>query len=116
MPTGRDIVTFRKQLLAWFREYQRDLPWRRSKAPYRVWVSEIMLQQTRVETVIPYYEHFLERFPTVKSLAEAPEGDVLRLWSGLGYYTRARNLQLAAKQIVSKHRGQFPTARVSCPA
>jgi A/G-specific adenine glycosylase len=108
MPSRRDLVTFRKQLLEWFHEYQRDLPWRRNKDPYRVWISEIMLQQTRVAAVIPYYERFLERFPGVESLAGAPQGDVLRLWSGLGYYTRARNLHKAAQQIVSEHRGQFP--------
>jgi A/G-specific adenine glycosylase len=111
MPTGRDLVKFRRQLLAWFREFQRDLPWRRNKDPYRVWVSEIMLQQTRVAAVIPYYERFLERFPCVESLAGALQGDVLRLWSGLGYYTRARNLQKAAQQIVSEHRGQFPAKK-----
>jgi A/G-specific adenine glycosylase len=108
MPQGRELAEFRKRLLGWFRRFQRDLPWRRTKHPYRIWLSEIMLQQTRVAAVIPYYERFLARFPNVRTLAEAPEEDVLRLWSGLGYYSRARNLQLAAQQIVATHGGIFP--------
>src|SRR5712671_2494103 len=108
MLNGRELATFRKQLLVWFRQFQRDLPWRRTKDPYRIWLSEIMLQQTRVAAAIPYYERFLLRFPDVHSLATAPEEEVLRLWSGLGYYSRARNLQKAAQQIVAKHAGQFP--------
>ena len=108
MPQGRDLVRFRKQLLSWFRQFQRDLPWRRDQDPYRIWLSEIMLQQTRVAAVIPYYERFLERFPDVRALAEAPEEDVLRLWSGLGYYSRARHMQAAAREIVANHNGQFP--------
>jgi A/G-specific adenine glycosylase len=99
---------FRKNLLAWYRQFQRDLPWRRTKDPYRIWISEIMLQQTRVAAVIPYYQRFLERFPDVGALASAPHDEVLRLWSGLGYYSRARNLQAAAKQIVALHDGEFP--------
>jgi A/G-specific adenine glycosylase len=109
MLNGRKLIIFRKQLLAWFRQFQRDLPWRRTKNPYRIWLSEIMLQQTRVAAAIPYYERFLERFPDVHSLASAPQEEVLRLWSGLGYYSRARNLQKAAQQIVAKHSGEFPT-------
>ena len=109
MLTGRDLASFRRQLLAWFRQFQRDLPWRRTKDPYRIWVSEIMLQQTRVAAVIPYYERFLARFPDVRSLADAPQEEVLRLWSGLGYYSRARNLQKAAQQIVAQHGAEFPT-------
>jgi len=109
MLRGRELSTFRKQLLGWFRQFQRDLPWRHTKDPYRVWVSEIMLQQTRVAAAIPYYERFLQRFPDVHSLATAPQEEVLRLWSGLGYYSRARNLQKAAQQIIAKHKGQFPT-------
>ncbi len=105
---GRELATFRKQLLVWFRQFQRDLPWRRTRDPYRVWLSEIMLQQTRVAAVIPYYERFLKRFPNLHALAAAPEEEVLRLWSGLGYYSRARNLQKAAQQIVAKHEGEFP--------
>ena len=102
---------FRGALLAWFAQFQRDLPWRRSRDPYRIWISEIMLQQTRVATAIPYYERFLERFPSVQALAAAPEEEVLRMWSGLGYYSRARNLQQAAKQIVAKHGGEFPRTK-----
>jgi len=108
MLTARELSRFRKQLLEWFREFQRDLPWRRTRDPYRIWLSEIMLQQTRVATVIPYYERFLEKFPDVSALAGAPQEDVLRLWSGLGYYSRARNLHAAAKEIVAKHGGKFP--------
>jgi A/G-specific adenine glycosylase len=106
----RELTAFRRQLLGWFRQYQRDLPWRRTKDPYRIWLSEIMLQQTRVAAVIPYYERFLERFPDVHALAAAPQEEVLRLWSGLGYYSRARNLQRAAQEIVAKHEGVFPCA------
>jgi A/G-specific adenine glycosylase len=108
MLTGRSLTLFRKNLLDWFLQFQRDLPWRRNKDPYRVWLSEIMLQQTRVAAAIPYYERFLARFPDVKSLAEAPQEEVLRLWSGLGYYSRARNLQNAAQQVLAKHGGTFP--------
>src|ERR1700730_13528266 len=108
MLQGPELAAFRKQLLGWFRQYQRDLPWRRNKDPYRIWLSEIMLQQTRVAAVIPFYERFLENFPTITALAAAPEAEVLRLWAGLGYYSRARNLQSAAKEIVAKHGGEFP--------
>jgi A/G-specific adenine glycosylase len=102
------LPRFRKNLLAWFTHFRRDLPWRRTNDPYRIWLSEIMLQQTRVNTVIPYYERFLARFPDIRSLAEASEEEVVRLWSGLGYYSRARNLQTAARQIVSRHNSKFP--------
>jgi A/G-specific adenine glycosylase len=108
MLTGGELSSFRKQVLAWFRQSQRDLPWRRTKDPYRIWVSEIMLQQTRVAAVIPYYERFVAHFPDVRALAEAPQEHVLRMWSGLGYYSRARNLQRAAQQIVALHNGEFP--------
>ena len=108
MLKGRELATFRKQLLGWFRQFQRDLPWRRTSDPYRIWLSEIMLQQTRVAAAIPYYERFLQRFPDVHSLATAPQEEVLGLWSGLGYYSRARNLQKAAQQIVAKYGGRFP--------
>ncbi len=114
MLTGGDLKNFRKQLLAWFRKFQRDLPWRRTKDPYAVWISEIMLQQTRVAAVIPYYERFLARFPDVRSLAEAPQEEVLRLWSGLGYYSRARNLQKAAQQIVALPGAKFPRDEETC--
>src|ERR1700739_2251213 len=108
MPESRDLAEIRKRLLSWFRKSRRELPWRLNKDPYRIWVSEIMLQQTRVGAVIPYYERFLERFPDVRALAEAPEEEVLRMWSGLGYYSRARNLQKASQQIVELHGGEFP--------
>jgi A/G-specific adenine glycosylase len=108
MLKDRELASFRKNLLGWFGQYQRDLPWRRTKDPYRIWLSEIMLQQTRVAAVIPYYERFLVRFPDVRALAAAPQEEVLRLWSGLGYYSRARNLQHAAQEIVAKHGGVFP--------
>jgi A/G-specific adenine glycosylase len=103
-----ELKTLRRQLLAWFRQFQRDLPWRRTKDPHRIWISEIMLQQTRVAAVIPYYERFLARFPDVRTLAEAPQEEVLRRWAGLGYYSRARNLQKAAQQIVAQHGGELP--------
>lgn len=109
MLQGRELAAFRKQLLAWFRQFQRDLPWRRTHDPYCVWLSEIMLQQTRVAAVIPYYKSFLERFPNLRALAVAPEEEVLRLWSGLGYYSRARNLHQAAQKIVAECAGEFPT-------
>jgi A/G-specific adenine glycosylase len=102
------IAALRERLLEWFHKFQRDLPWRRNKDPYRIWLSEIMLQQTRVAAVIPFYERFLEHFPTITALAAAPEAEVLRLWAGLGYYSRARNLQSAAKKIVAEHGGEFP--------
>ena len=87
---------FSTKLLRWFHRAKRDLPWRREpRDPYRVWVSEVMLQQTRVEVVVPYYLRFVKRFPTLRALADAPVDDVLALWSGLGYYTRARNLHKA---------------------
>ena len=111
MLKGRELAAFRKQLLSWFDQFQRDLPWRRTPNPYRVWLSEIMLQQTRVAAVIPYYERFLKRFPNLNALASAPEEEVLRLWSGLGYYTRARNLHQAAQEVVTEHAGRFPSRR-----
>jgi A/G-specific adenine glycosylase len=96
----------RKRLLAWFERQARDLPWRRTRDPYRIWVSEIMLQQTRVAAVVPYYERFLERFPDVVCWLRAEESEVLALWSGLGYYSRARNLLRAARMIHES--GRFP--------
>ena len=103
------IISFRQKLLAWYDENKRDLPWRRSKNPYHIWVSEIMLQQTRVDTVIPYYERFLDWFPTVESLANATEERLLKAWEGLGYYSRVRNMQTAARQIMSDFQGEFPS-------
>jgi A/G-specific adenine glycosylase len=98
----------RRRLLAWFDRHRRDLPWRRDRDPYRVWVSEVMLQQTTVAAVVPYFERFLAAFPTVTALAAADEQDVLRLWEGLGYYRRARHLHRAAKRLVAEHGGALP--------
>ena len=98
----------RRRLLAWYRAGHRDLPWRHTQDPYRIWLSETMLQQTRVETVVPYYEKFLARFPTLEALATADEDDVLREWAGLGYYARARNLKRAAAQVMDAHGGAVP--------
>ena len=95
-------------LSAWYAENKRDLPWRRTKDPYCIWVSEIMLQQTRVEAVKAYYTRFLDALPTVRSLAEAEEETILKLWEGLGYYSRVRNMQTAAKEIVQEYAGQLP--------
>src|ERR1700676_3488463 len=106
--TAPELKKFRTELLGWFATYQRNLPWRRDRDPYRIWISEIMLQQTRVAAVIPYFEKFCARFPDVGALAEAEEAEVLRMWSGLGYYSRARNLQAAAQQIVREYGGTFP--------
>ncbi|EHG13736.1 A/G-specific adenine glycosylase [Streptococcus constellatus] len=102
------ITSFRQKLLMWYDENKRDLPWRRSNNPYHIWISEIMLQQTRVDTVIPYYERFLDWFPTVQDLAIAPEERLLKAWEGLGYYSRVRNMQEAAQQIVAEFEGEFP--------
>src|SRR6185436_3460337 len=96
------------RLLAWFGRSARDLPWRQTRDLYAIWISEIMLQQTQVATVIPYFNRFLSRFPDVEALAVADEREVLKLWEGLGYYRRARQLHAAAKQIVAIHGGQFP--------
>ena len=97
-------------LLSWFAKYgRRDLPWQNTKDPYRIWLSEIMLQQTQVQTVIPYYARFLDAFPTLEALAHAPQDEVLHLWTGLGYYARARNLHKAAQAVCNQHGGRFPT-------
>ena len=98
----------RRALLGWYRKRRRDLPWRRTRDPYAVWISEAMLQQTRVETVIPYYERFLERFPDVASLATAELDEVLGAWQGLGYYSRARHLRDAARTVMERHGGRLP--------
>jgi A/G-specific adenine glycosylase len=105
---GTEIPKLRRRLLAWFANRKRDLPWRRTGDPYRIWISEIMLQQTRVAAVIPYYEQFVAKFPTLRSLARARTETVLGRWAGLGYYRRARNLHLAAKEISARHGGRFP--------
>lgn len=103
------IASFRRTLLAWYDNEKRDLPWRRTKNPYHIWVSEIMLQQTQVVTVIPYYERFLAWFPTVDALAKAPEEKLLKAWEGLGYYSRVRNMQKAAQEIMDDFNGEFPS-------
>lgn len=99
---------FRRALLKWYHSNGRDLPWRRTRDPYRILVSEFMLQQTQVATVLPYYKEWLRRFPNFRSLARASESEVLRAWQGLGYYARARNLHATAKLIVDRHRSRFP--------
>lgn len=103
-----DLNRFRKSLADWFRERARDLPWRRTGDPYRIWISEVMLQQTTVVAVVPYFEKFIARFPTVQDLAAANQDDVLRHWEGLGYYSRARNLHRAAQELVRQRGGRFP--------
>ena len=103
---------FTQRLLAWFEVHGRHhLPWQENPTPYRVWISEVMLQQTQVATVIPYYQRFMARFPDVRSLAAAPLDEVLHLWTGLGYYARARNLQACAQALVIRHGGEFPDDR-----
>ncbi|MCO4519726.1 A/G-specific adenine glycosylase [Streptococcus infantarius subsp. infantarius] len=102
------IASFRRTLLNWYDNEKRDLPWRRTKNPYFIWISEIMLQQTQVVTVIPYYERFLEWFPTIEDLANAPEDKLLKAWEGLGYYSRVRNMQKVAQEIMVKFDGVFP--------
>ncbi|MBX2859691.1 MAG: A/G-specific adenine glycosylase [Vampirovibrio sp.] len=99
---------FADELVTWYIANHRDLPWRDTKNPYHIWLSEIMLQQTQVATVIPYYHRFLDLFPTIQDLAAAPQDQVLKAWEGLGYYARCRNLYKAAQQIVSEHKGVFP--------
>jgi len=106
------VARFRCDLLHWFDKHKRDLPWRRDRDPYRVWLSEIMLQQTRVAAVLEYYERFVRRFPTVEKLAAARESSVLAAWSGLGYYRRARMLHAAAKKIVKEWSGKFPVTAI----
>ena len=99
---------FSAALLAWYAQHARDLPWRGNPDPYAIWVSEIMLQQTRVETVIPYFQRWLDRFPGIAELAQAPQQEVLALWEGLGYYSRARNLHRAAQIIMTEWNGELP--------
>lgn len=103
-----DRMNISDKLLEWYYQVKRDLPWRKDPDPYRVWVSEIMLQQTRVDTVIPYYVRFMERFPTLKDLANAQEDEVLKYWEGLGYYSRARNLLSAVREVESVYGGRVP--------
>ncbi len=111
MKHEKQYAPIQRALLDWFAENAQDLPWRRTKDPYAIWVSEIMLQQTQVQTVVPYYERFLNRFPTVAHLACARLDTVIKLWEGLGYYSRARNLHEAAKKIVTQFGGRLPAAR-----
>ncbi len=111
MKQKQRLEWIREGLVRWFRANRRDLPWRNTKDPYAVWVSEIMLQQTRVMTVLPYYERFMKRFPDVRSLARARVDSVLKLWEGLGYYSRARNLHASAKEVVKRFGGQVPDDR-----
>ncbi|HXG11481.1 MAG TPA: A/G-specific adenine glycosylase [Gemmataceae bacterium] len=105
---GEIVASLRRRLRRWYARHRRDLPWRHDRDPYRIWVSEVMLQQTQVATVIPYFQRFLQAFPTLADLAAADEQDVLRLWEGLGYYRRARDLHRAAQQVMAEHNGRFP--------
>ncbi len=104
-------AVLQKRILTWYVQNKRDLPWRKVRDPYPIWISEIMLQQTQVDTVIPYYHRFLEKFPTVGALARAPLQDVLKAWENLGYYSRARNLHAAAKEIADRMEGRMPRDR-----
>ncbi|WP_067728747.1 A/G-specific adenine glycosylase [Oceanobacillus damuensis] len=104
-----NISQFQDDLLNWYEKTKRDLPWRKERDPYKIWVSEIMLQQTKVDTVIPYFNRFIEKYPTVYDLAAADQQDVLKTWEGLGYYSRARNLQNAVKEVVSEYGGKVPS-------
>ncbi|TDQ33748.1 A/G-specific adenine glycosylase [Aureibacillus halotolerans] len=114
--TSFDHVSFQEDLITWFLAEQRDLPWRKDQTPYKVWLSEIMLQQTRVDTVIPYFNRFVSSFPTLEALAQADEQDVLKHWEGLGYYSRARNFQSAVREIVSTYGGNVPADKKSFQA
>lgn len=105
------IEQFKTALVEWFQREQRDLPWRHTKEPYKIWVSEVMLQQTRVDTVIPYYNRFFEKFPTMESFAYAPEEEILKVWEGLGYYSRVRNLQAGVREVVETYNGVVPGNR-----
>ncbi len=107
LPTS--IPLFQQRLLDWYRDHQRNLPWRETRDPYRIWVSEVMLQQTQVATVIGYYHRFLNRFPDIAALARAHQQPVLKIWEGLGYYARARNLHRAARHVIIDHRGHIPS-------
>ena len=109
--SDKDLAGFRRALLRWYDQHRRDLPWRKTRDPYRIWLSEIMLQQTRVAAVLEHYRLFLKRFPDIRTLASASESSVLAAWSGLGYYRRARMLHQCAQKIVEEHRGRFPPSR-----
>lgn len=103
-----DINAFQTDLIGWYKKNKRQLPWRQDRNPYKIWVSEVMLQQTKVDTVIPYFKHFIEKYPTVYELSEADTQEVLKVWEGLGYYSRARNLQHAAQTVVEDYNGEIP--------
>ncbi|MDJ1503976.1 A/G-specific adenine glycosylase [Cytophagaceae bacterium BD1B2-1] len=105
--------TFASRLIEWYEYHKRDLPWRHTNDPYHIWLSEIILQQTRVKQGLPYYQNFVKAFPTIFDLAAAPEQEVLRLWQGLGYYSRARNMQETAKAIVNQQNGSFPNSYIA---
>ncbi|MFS8651397.1 MAG: A/G-specific adenine glycosylase [Caldibacillus sp.] len=105
------IQDFQSDLIQWFQKEKRDLPWRKDKDPYKIWVSEVMLQQTRVDTVIPYFERFMEKYPTLEHLAEADEQELLKIWEGLGYYSRVRNLHHAVREVKEKYGGVVPDNR-----
>lgn len=107
--TEEEVTSFQDAFLTWYQREKRNLPWRYNHDPYRIWISEIMLQQTRVDTVIDYFYRFMEQFPTIQDLANAPEDKLLKVWEGLGYYSRARNIQAAAKQIMEEFNGVFPS-------
>ena len=107
--TEEEVTSFQDAFLTWYQREKRNLPWRYNHDPYRIWISEIMLQQTRVDTVIDYFYRFMEQFPTIQDLANAPEDKLLKVWEGLGYYSRARNIQAAAKQIMEEFNGEFPS-------
>ncbi len=111
--TPEHLARLRSGLLAWYDRQRRDLPWRDEPDPYRVWVSEVMLQQTQVTTIIPYYERFLRRFPSLADLAAASLDEVLKVWEGLGYYARARHLHAAARQVMADYGGQLPASYAS---
>ena len=102
-------MTFSAQIISWYKQHKRDLPWRGIKDPYKIWLSEIILQQTRIEQGTPYYKRFIEQYPSIQNLAKAQEEEVLKLWQGLGYYSRARNLYFAAKQVMQEFDGKFPS-------
>lgn len=102
------IKEFQQDLLSWYDDNKKPLPWRKTTEPYKIWISEIMSQQTQVETVMPYYERFMKKYPTIETLAQADDAELLKLWEGLGYYSRARNLKIAAQEVVDKYNGKFP--------
>ncbi|RMF71203.1 MAG: A/G-specific adenine glycosylase, partial [Acidobacteria bacterium] len=108
--TRGEAAALRAALVAWYRDHRRDLPWRRTRDPYAIWISEVMLQQTTVAAVVPYWQRFLSRFPDVGALAAAPLDEVLALWSGLGYYRRARHLHAAARALVAAGRNELPAS------